>query len=66
MLTVIIGLCLRKLPANGAYAFVLGEQLVGMNVGAVDQYLFATRQDAIDAASARGLSVDAQGFVTIK
>lgn len=48
---------LGYLPANQCWAFVFGDSLVGMG----DRTLFASRDDAVEAASRQGLVVHPNG-----
>lgn len=55
-----LGMRLRYLVANAAYAFTLGDSIVPMR----DVRFHESKAAAIKAAEAAGLKVDRQGNVT--
>lgn len=52
---------LQYLPANAAYVFTFGDQIIRME--RTDRRFFATRAEAVAVAADHGLSVDSRGDV---
>ena len=54
----------QYLPTNACWCATLGDSIVGVSVGAgVEQHLFGTRRELVEALACVALTVDASGAI---